>query len=75
MYNFDVPFDNNQAERDVRMVKLRQKISGCFRAWRFAFYFCRIRGNISTVRKQGYSVLDVLTTVVAGQPLMPQLRG
>jgi transposase len=75
MYNFDVPFDNNQAERDVRMAKLRQKISGCFRAWRFALYFCRIRGYISTMRKQGYSILDVLTTVFVGQPLMPQLDG
>jgi transposase len=73
LHDFRVPFDNNQAERDLRMLKVKGKVSGGFRSPAGAAYFCRIRAYISTLRKQGYSVLDGLTSVFAGQPLMPRL--
>ena len=75
LHDFRVPFDNNQAERDLRMLKVKGKVSGCFRSVEGADHFCRIRGYISTLRKQDYSVLDGLTSVFAGQLLMPRLDG
>jgi len=69
--DFRVPFDNNLAERDLRMSKLQQKISGCFRTENGANIFCRIRGYISTLRKQGYNLLPALLSLWTVTPFLP----
>ncbi len=69
--DFTIPFDNNQAERDLRMLKVQQKISGCFRSDTGSDAFARIRGYLSSLNKQGTALLSALETVFAGQPLYP----
>jgi transposase len=74
MTDFRVPFDNNQAERDLRMLKVKQKIAGCFRTDKGADEFCRMRSYVSTMKKQGHSVMETIKSVFAGKILMPALR-
>ena len=69
-----VDFDNNLAERDLRMVKVQQKISGCFRSIGGAHAFARIRGYLSTLRKQALPLLSALQATLCAQPVLPSLE-
>ena len=67
LFEEDVPFTNNLGERDIRMTKVHQKISGCFRSEEGANTFCRVRGYLSTSRKQGVSASAALALLFDGQ--------
>ena len=72
--NLRVPFENNQAERDLRMIKVQQKVSDCFRSWTGPLAFCRIRGYLSTLRKQGLHLLSALQASLRGHPVLPSFQ-
>ena len=71
MIDLRVPFDNNLAERDIRMIKVKQKISGAFRTLSGAEIFCAIRSYISTVRKHGHNVVTEIYQALSGNLFIP----
>jgi transposase len=68
-----VPADNNGSERDIRMIKLRQKVSGCLRTLAGARQFCAIRSYLSTAAKHGKHFLEVLVMLAEGRPWLPAI--
>jgi transposase len=72
LWTFELPFTNNEAERTFRMMKVRVKISGCFRTLEGACRHARIRSYISTLRKHGLPVLEYLSRALSGRPFLPE---
>jgi len=73
MHDSSIPFSNNQAERDIRMMKPQQKISGRFRSEGGADWFCRVRGYISNLKKNQIPALTSLGEVFGGKPFIPSI--
>ena len=67
MHNPLVPFTNNAGENDLRMIKVQQKISGCFRSMEGAYMFCRIRSYILTCQKHDVKITDALDLLFQGK--------
>ena len=67
----EVPFSNNSAERDIRMEKTKQKVSGCFRTLHGARVFARLRSYTSTCRKRRRNILEELRKAIVGKPFIP----
>ena len=74
LFDLSLPFTNNRAEQDIRMLKVKQKISGSFRTDTGADMFCRIRSYTATCRRQGMNLLECLKSVCAGRPILPSLQ-
>jgi len=70
--DFSIPFDNNLAERDLRMVKTRTKISGCFRSEDWAKWFCRFRSYISTLKKQNIDIYPAIQSIFKWDLILPE---
>jgi transposase len=66
-----VPFDTNVAERDLRMMKVHQKISGTFRGWQGAEAIAAVRSYLSTIRKRGINVIEGILSIFSGDPRLP----
>ena len=74
LFDLSLPFTNNEAERDIRMLKVKGKVSGCFRTVTGAEVFCRLRSYIVSCQKQGMALLECLRSVFAGSPILPALN-
>jgi transposase len=72
--NWPIPADNNGSERDIRMIKLRQKVSGCLRTLTGAQHFCAIRSYLSTAAKHGKHFFDTLVILAEGRPWLPAIQ-
>ena len=70
-HDWRIPPDNNGSERDIRMIKLRQKVSGCLRTLTGVQQFCAIRSYLSTAAKHGMGFFDALVMLTEGRPWMP----
>lgn len=73
LHDFRAPFDNNLAERDLRIMKVQQKVSGCFHSEGGAHILAAVRGYISIARKQGFGALEALRALFDGQPVALRL--
>lgn len=68
IHNFNVPFDNNQAERDLRMIKVKTKVSGCFRTEEGARDYLKIMSYVGTAHKQGDNAYQAIKNAISGHP-------